>query len=354
MSVDSMEAVNLLPSHMSLFSEEKLVLNAQMATLISAMKPPGDPSIRSITDLLCRLACNAHTICDEELRPMGMGMFQMISVANHSCQPNSGVLFRGRTAVLRALQYIEPGTEVAFSYADVAVSTASRRRHLSDHYFFTCQCGRCTQQGSGEGEREDARMEGYCCTNRQCEGIMESRGELFQCLECGERKGRMVVEREEKSAKEKWEQAKILQRNFPEKTDSVRSLLEVTEKEQEGVLHKGSVALMRTRDALVKVCLEQQDWAAALNFCRKTIFTYEGAYPAMSALLGLQYYTLGKLEWFVGNNERALIAFRKAFRILSVTHGRDHQLVRELYRQIEEAEREASVNHGDRLMAPGF
>ncbi len=31
----------------------------------------GEPSIREIAQLLARFACNAHTICDDELRPIG-------------------------------------------------------------------------------------------------------------------------------------------------------------------------------------------------------------------------------------------------------------------------------------------
>ena len=31
----------------------------------------GEPSIREIARLLARFACNAHTICDDELRPIG-------------------------------------------------------------------------------------------------------------------------------------------------------------------------------------------------------------------------------------------------------------------------------------------
>lgn len=32
---------------------------------------------------LMQLACNAHTICDNELRPLGTGLYPVISIINH-------------------------------------------------------------------------------------------------------------------------------------------------------------------------------------------------------------------------------------------------------------------------------
>lgn len=30
-----------------------------------------------------QFACNAHTICDEEVRPLGTGLYPVISIINH-------------------------------------------------------------------------------------------------------------------------------------------------------------------------------------------------------------------------------------------------------------------------------
>ena len=47
--------------------------------------PDGLPSTRSIALLLARFAANAHTIADEELSPIGVGIFPLASMVNHSC-----------------------------------------------------------------------------------------------------------------------------------------------------------------------------------------------------------------------------------------------------------------------------
>jgi SET and MYND domain-containing protein len=96
-----------------------------------------------------QFACNAHTICDPELRPLGTGLYPVISIINHrsyaklldiclfiyylyqirainrslpslftfflgifSCVPNAVLIFDGRTAYVRALQPIGKNEEV--------------------------------------------------------------------------------------------------------------------------------------------------------------------------------------------------------------------------------------------------
>lgn len=87
-----------------------------------------------------QLAANAHTICDSELRPLGTGLYPVISIINHrwvwytfvsffsfssyqfpdsaewfwwgSCLPNSVLVFEGKMAVVRAVQPVPRGSEV--------------------------------------------------------------------------------------------------------------------------------------------------------------------------------------------------------------------------------------------------
>lgn len=99
-----------------------------------------------------QFACNAHTICDPELRPLGTGLYPVISIINHrlyakqlyvrlsivftrleqlidhyllysptffgifSCVPNAVLIFDGRTAYVRALQPIGKDEEVRNLY----------------------------------------------------------------------------------------------------------------------------------------------------------------------------------------------------------------------------------------------
>jgi len=47
----------------------------------------GGPDPREVAKLLARFSCNNHTVCDEELRPIGIACYPTASMMNHSCHP---------------------------------------------------------------------------------------------------------------------------------------------------------------------------------------------------------------------------------------------------------------------------
>jgi len=59
-------------------------------------------------------------------------------------------------------------------------------------------------------------------------------------------------------------------------------------------------------------------------------------------MIGLQFYTCGKLEWLLECTEDALKSLTKAADILRITHGTKSQFMKELFGKIEEARAEVS------------
>lgn len=57
--------------------------------------------VRQIALLIARFACNNHTVCDDELRPVGVGLFPLGALINHHCRPNCVQTFTGRSIVFR-------------------------------------------------------------------------------------------------------------------------------------------------------------------------------------------------------------------------------------------------------------
>lgn len=76
--------VEALVDHMSDIGEKQLVLYAQMANLVNLILEWPNSNIKEIAQNFSKLACNAHTICDSELRPLGTGLYPVISIINHS------------------------------------------------------------------------------------------------------------------------------------------------------------------------------------------------------------------------------------------------------------------------------
>ncbi|KAF8067415.1 CKB4 [Scenedesmus sp. PABB004] len=181
--------VEVLQTHWDALDGGRKVTYAQMAVLTrqfmaggaaggqTAGPPPGDdgddalPGVRAIAQLLARFACNNHTICDDELRPIGVGLYPLGALVNHSCTPNCAQSFEGPDIVFkcakrratgalpppprrprattraaprraaghrprRTLRCVPAGEQLSISYVELAAPRQERRRTLLAQYFF--------------------------------------------------------------------------------------------------------------------------------------------------------------------------------------------------------------------------
>lgn len=97
---------------------------------------------------LYAIQCNAHTISDDG-RAVGLGLFPMTSMMNHSCSPNCVHQFlievgRPPRLIMRAVADITLGEELVYSYVNLYQSTQIRQAQLYSAYSFNCVCTRCT------------------------------------------------------------------------------------------------------------------------------------------------------------------------------------------------------------------
>ncbi|CAN1130482.1 Histone-lysine N-methyltransferase ASHR1 [Linum perenne] len=340
-STDNYNLVEALVAHMEDSDEKQLLLYAQMANLVNLILqlPESETSIKEIAQNFSRLACNAHTICDGELRPTGTGLYPVISIINHSCLPNAVLVFEGNSAVVRAVQRVPRGDEVLISYIETAGSTVTRQKALKEQYFFTCTCLRCIKLGQPDDIRESAVLEGYRCSDEKCNGFLlrDSANRGFVCQSCSRLRTKQDVKKLAAEVKELSKQS-ISSNNSKEAI----SILEDIEKMQRKLFHPFSVILVQTRENLIKRLMDEEDWQGALEYCKLTIPVYERVYPEVHPLLGLQYYTCGKLEWLLGDTENAIKSLTNAARILGITHGTSTPFIKELLLKLEEAHAEAA------------
>ncbi|RZC18310.1 histone-lysine N-methyltransferase ASHR1 isoform X1 [Glycine soja] len=341
-AMDNYNLVEALVAHMSDITEEQLVLYAQMANLVNSILEWPGINIKEIAENFSKFACNAHTICDSELRPVGTGLYPVISIINHSCLPNSVLVFEGSSALVRAVQHIPSGTEVLISYIETAESTMTRQKALKEQYLFTCTCPRCSKVGQYDDIQESAILEGYKCKSEKCGGFLlrTTDGKGFQCQGCG-----LVRDKEE--IKRITTEIKLLSEDAskPSATCNYQEAISIykrIEKLQTELFHPLSINLMHTREKILKSLMELEHWTEALAYCKLTIPFYQRVYPAVHPLPGLQYYTCGKLEWYLGDTEEAVKSLTKAVDILRITHGTNTPFMKDLLMKLEEARTEAS------------
>ncbi|PKA53505.1 Histone-lysine N-methyltransferase ASHR1 [Apostasia shenzhenica] len=339
--------VHLSHQDMSDLDEKQLILYAQMANLVKLVLPSLDIDLKEVAQNFSKISCNAHTICDSELRPLGTGLYPIISIINHSCIPNSVLVFEGQVAFVRALEPIKAGAEVMISYIETAATTNTRQDNLKQ-YFFTCSCPRCFKE-----LKEDAILEGYRCKDKKCDGFLlhEVEKKSFTCQQCG--LGRDENETT-KVANEIEEMSKVVTAVLSAgNLSQASSLYKNFEQLQLNLLHPHSIKLLQTRETLLKVCMELNDWRRALQYCQLTIPVYQRVYQSNHPMVGLQYYTCGKLEWLLEKTEDALKSFTEAANILRITHGSTSPFMYELFSRLEEAQAEASYKRsalGERMI----
>uniref|UniRef100_A0A0D9VXZ2 SET domain-containing protein n=1 Tax=Leersia perrieri TaxID=77586 RepID=A0A0D9VXZ2_9ORYZ len=247
--------------------KNQLVLYAQMANLVQLILPSIELDLKEITHTFSKFACNAHTICDPELKPLGTGLYPVLSIINHRCcAPNAVLIFEGRTAYVRALQPISKNEE---------------------------------------DSEENALLEGYRCKDQKCDGFLLPKSGGVDNSEAG-------------------------------------SLYKIIEEQEQKLYHPSSTTLLHTRETLLKIYMELQEWQTALMYCRLTIPVYERVYPPFHPMIGLQFYTCGKLEWLLEYTEDALKSLTRAADILRITHGTKSEFMKELLGKLEEVRAEAS------------
>ncbi|XP_078155375.1 SET domain group 37 isoform X2 [Carex rostrata] len=335
--------IKALESHISAVGKDQLVIYAQMANLVSLVLPFLDLDLKEIAHNFSKLSCNAHTICDVELRPLGTGLFPIVSMINHSCVPNSVLIFEGQVAHVRATESIPKDTEVSISYIETAATKEKRQNDLKQ-YFFTCHCSRCLKSYS----EEDLFLEGYRCYDHKCTGVSLylSDKRTIICQQCGTSRDALEVERIKSEARKLSEKAStaVSTGNCTE----AYSIYKAIEQVECDLYHAFSLNLLKTRENLLKMSMELKEWESALTYCKLTIEAYQRVYPAIHPMIGLQFYTCGKIEWLLEFTDDSLVSYTKAADILRITHGTSSHFMKELVANIEEARAEVSYKHSSR------
>lgn len=89
-----------------------------------------------VARVLAALQVNAMVITDEEQRSLGLGLFLLGSIFNHSEEPNCVQSFMGPRLHIRTLRPVVAGEELTLPYGELGVTSSVRRAHLRAQYFF--------------------------------------------------------------------------------------------------------------------------------------------------------------------------------------------------------------------------
>jgi len=106
-------------------------------------------------------------------------------------------------------------------------------------------------------------------------------------------------------------------------------------------LHTYNMELLQTMNNLTNLCIHMKKWEEAKIYGAQLIPIFEFIYPPNHPLIGLQYFLVGKIEWFLNYTFQAHGYFLQAKKILYITHNKSDSLLETLETFIKDAEMEA-------------
>ena len=300
----------------------------------------------SISLLFSRLAANTFTIFGSEFEPVGIGVYMIASMVNHSCIPNCVQSFIDDKLYIKTTKDICIGEEIVISYIDIAQPTRCRRQQLKATYGFSCSCLSCSI---------DIEQNYWLCKlTANCKGYLQIDGnikyynwQMNNLSVTGDGDAEAVLIAIEKLQLPEFPSS---QTNFNcSACGSITSGIELARRTNEiyscvssGNLFGGyklscqytsEISYIRFQ-ILSKLCVEMiknSDFEAVIPFshtlCEVAAFLYPCNHPQV-ALIFLQH---AKLLWFRSGDS---VEFRKhymrAARIIEVTHSRGHPIYRQL------------------------
>ncbi|KAI0076540.1 SET domain-containing protein [Panus rudis PR-1116 ss-1] len=153
------------------------------------MAPYGLNSAGDLVDLISRFTTNTFTLTSPSLTPIGTSISPTMALVNHSCEPNSVMVFphTPNTPAIQeprmhlvAIRDIAPGDEIVASYIDITLPRELRLKALKETYNFDCRCKLCRKKSEN-----DPRSCMYC--PKSCGGLCPlptEENNLTRCNKC--------------------------------------------------------------------------------------------------------------------------------------------------------------------------
>ncbi|XP_066491945.1 SET and MYND domain-containing protein 4 [Tiliqua scincoides] len=291
---------------------------------------------------MLQLRCNAHAITT--LRESGSGdgpvasseqvrlataIFPVVSLLNHSCDPNTSVAFNGTTVEIRALQPVLRGQEILHCYGPhrCRMIAIERRKQLLSQYFFECQCQACLAELCPNSTKKAAPHNVFCCPDchmpMQGSGMLHCSSEACKVLvpedrfQCQLHDLQLLIE----TALE------LLGNGKP--GQSVELLLKCRLVAKR-FLSPEHLIIGEIEDHLAQAYVTLEKWQEAAGHLQCSIQIVEAHYGSSSAEVGQELFKLAQVLFNGRIVLEALHTIQKAEKVLSVHFGTQSTQVQEL------------------------
>ncbi|KAJ5739302.1 Zinc finger MYND-type [Penicillium manginii] len=164
-SSQELDTLSKLETHMNEIQE----LQANLDRIITTSKAVKNYSETDMTENVimtyaAKLELNSFNLTTALYDRVGLYMHPYAALINHSCEYNSTVGFDGEELFVKAIRPIKKDEEIFISYIDTTTPKQVRRKELSERYFFTCKCLKCT-----DTEEEKLNFKEYSSVEEKAE-----------------------------------------------------------------------------------------------------------------------------------------------------------------------------------------
>ena len=241
---------------------------------------------------------NAISICDDEFNTFGIGLFPLLSMMNHSCDPNVMVKFNPctKTAEIRALRDIKQNEQLFINYTDITVPKFMRQQALKKDYCFECKCTFCDNKSN---VNEQLCID-LCCV--KCGDILDGcLVDVYQCKnkKCGKKyakyKLRQIVDDTESEYYEIKKDVEAVESGiYIKKTNLLKQCNDCLLRIDKivGKYHWLRISLLKIKE---KLQLNLNDFEGCYESNVLILEFYEKWLSPYSPYLGIQYCLTGKL-----------------------------------------------------------
>uniref|UniRef100_A0A5S6QW18 MYND-type domain-containing protein n=1 Tax=Trichuris muris TaxID=70415 RepID=A0A5S6QW18_TRIMR len=295
------------------------------------------PDSAELMNIYGKILFNSMLILNNDLNPIGIGIYLALSQFEHSCIPNSVVVFNGPMALLNYLSPNMPdnkevATSYTLSYVPIMEETDTRRRNLYNEYYFICQCTRCLD------EKLDLIATSLSCKTAKCPGHVtfpqpkefkdseltptpksESTA-MAKCDLCG------------RIAENLW-LSQILMIAFLlaltarcSRADAKFNMIVDLYKKETQDLHPLNVYLIRTKCILTNACVCRGLTSDALKHYEELLPLLRYYLPDNHPMLAVVELNIGNLQCKFKNWDIAKCHFVEAAKIMKFSHSRSHPL----------------------------
>ncbi|XP_068126177.1 SET and MYND domain-containing protein 4 [Hyperolius riggenbachi] len=256
---------------------------------------------------------------------LATAIFPVLSLLNHSCEPNTSVSFQGRRAMVQACQTIRKGEEVLHCYGPhkLRMDFKARQKLLKNQYFFVCSCKACTEEQTSSVK---ATCD-FCCV--KCHAALEGEDEL-RCanVSCSHTAGRQqLLLRMERLQHVVQKAREHLRNNHPDV--AIRMLMSCLSDARK-FLSKNHMFFGEIFDQLAQVEASTGNWAAAAGHLRKSIKLVRLHYGPSSLELGHELFKLAQILFNGCEVADAMKTIVEAQKLLGLHFGPEHCLLQEL------------------------